>query len=196
MPNLDGYEMTAAIRHAEGDADLAHTPIVAVTANALQGEAERCLAVGMDDYLAKPLEMARLKRILTKWLPATEWTEADDDSAGDAEPFASGVIDPTYLRTTFGDEGAVRDILKGFVGPARQIADEIGAAFNAGDADALWRAAHKLKSSSRSVGAHALADVCYALEAAGKAGNVEAMRSGYAALAPQLDVAFAEIGRL
>jgi CheY-like chemotaxis protein/HPt (histidine-containing phosphotransfer) domain-containing protein len=70
MPEMDGFELTAAIREAEADG-VDHTPIVAITANALEGEAEKCLAAGMDDYLSKPIEMPLLKQALAKWMPAT-----------------------------------------------------------------------------------------------------------------------------
>ena len=63
---MDGYELTAAIRAAE--ADNAHIPIIAFTANALKGEAEHCIEVGMDDYLSKPVQLAGLKAVLEKWL--------------------------------------------------------------------------------------------------------------------------------
>ncbi len=71
MPEMDGFELTEALRAMEND-DGYRVPIVAITANALQGEAERCLAGGMDDYLAKPVELQALKRTLEKWLPGTE----------------------------------------------------------------------------------------------------------------------------
>jgi CheY-like chemotaxis protein len=70
MPRLDGFELTATIRRDEAGAS--HAPIIAVTANAMQGEAQRCLDGGMDDYLAKPLRLAELERMLLKWLPALD----------------------------------------------------------------------------------------------------------------------------
>lgn len=70
MPEMDGYDLTSTIREDEGPGD-DRFPIIAITANALQGEAERCLEVGMDDYLSKPLEMNRLKQTLAKWMPIT-----------------------------------------------------------------------------------------------------------------------------
>ncbi len=73
MPEMDGYQLTAAIRRAEDDRK--RTPIIAITANALKGEAEHCRAVGMDDYLSKPVQLAHLKAILHKWLPSSASTE-------------------------------------------------------------------------------------------------------------------------
>jgi CheY-like chemotaxis protein len=71
MPNLDGFGLTEAIRAAEPEGT--RMPIVAVTANAMQGEAQRCFDRGMDSYLSKPLRMNELAATLNKWLPQTEW---------------------------------------------------------------------------------------------------------------------------
>ena len=69
MPEIDGYELARAIRGIESGNGSARTPIIACTANAMRGEAEICLAAGMDDYLAKPVELAELLRELDHWLP-------------------------------------------------------------------------------------------------------------------------------
>ena len=72
MPNLDGFEATALIRAAEADAaDGRHIPIVAMTADALQGDQERCLAAGMDDYISKPTTLDALQQALARWLGPT-----------------------------------------------------------------------------------------------------------------------------
>ena len=70
MPDMDGFALTAAIRSEERDSGGGgHVPIIAFTANALRGESERCLLAGMDDYLAKPVELQELQRVLHKWMP-------------------------------------------------------------------------------------------------------------------------------
>ena len=81
MPVMDGFEATRIIREREGTSR--HTHIIAVTANAMEGDRERCIAAGMDDYLAKPFRAGDLRRVLAKWLPAGA-VESDDD--GHAEP--------------------------------------------------------------------------------------------------------------
>ncbi|MBF0247427.1 MAG: response regulator, partial [Alphaproteobacteria bacterium] len=192
MPNMDGYEMTEAIRaeeHQRGAGE--RTPIIAVTANALQGESEKCLATGMDDYLSKPLEMEKLKAALRKWMPGAPPSKGVAAVAPQAAPPApSGlriidpaIVDTTYLRETFGDdEELIHSILGEFVAPTREIAQELLAAYDAGDVKLVGALGHKLKSSSRSVGAHALADLCEKLEHAGGAGDWEDVQRLYADL--------------
>jgi signal transduction histidine kinase/CheY-like chemotaxis protein/HPt (histidine-containing phosphotransfer) domain-containing protein len=196
MPNMDGYQLTAGIRDAEDEID-ARFPIVAITANALQGEAEKCIAAGMDDYLSKPLEMDKLKQVLRKWMPAraeadysapptvdirppddhiTEVDMAEVADVVEAAPDSQGgnggageVIDPSALKGIFGDDDdTFREILQEFVDPAAANIKEITDAYDARSAMEIGAAAHKLKSSSRAIGANALADLCHALETAGK----------------------------
>src|SRR5262249_31409511 len=84
MPRLDGYELTQQLPFAEAGRGLPRTRIVAVTANAMKGEEERCLAAGMDGYLAKPVAIDRLRAILERWLPIGGARSAD--AADGAEP--------------------------------------------------------------------------------------------------------------
>lgn len=183
MPNMDGYELTGCIRQAEESTSV-RKPIIAVTANALEGEAQRCIAAGMDDYLSKPLAMSDLKAKLRKWLPV----EADverievtidapnsaptiDKSEGDF-PSQDSPIDPSALKDVFGDDDDVFvEILKEFIDPSSANVEEILTAFEDRNADGVAKASHKLKSSARSVGAHELADLCASLEEAGNSEN-------------------------
>lgn len=174
MPQMDGYELTGHIRAAE-QSGAANKPVIAITANALQGERERCLQAGMDDCLTKPLEMQKLAAALSQWLPETGTAAAPaPEPAADAAATSdeASPIDPRALMDVFGDDPETfREILLEFIEPSNDIVDEIEQAFAAQDSNAVGAAAHKLKSSSRSVGAFALADACERLEKAGKGGN-------------------------
>ncbi len=184
MPNMDGFELTETIRTSEKGEDR-RFPIIAVTASVMKEETDRCIASGMDDYLAKPLEMQKLKVMLQKWMPASEGIVAEvtektaaekitdkpeDEVGGDGGDDGDGAIDPSALKSVFGDDEATfKEILKDFVEPATSNVGEIEASFAKRSADGVAKAAHKLKSSSRSVGANELADLCQALEEASKA---------------------------
>ena len=163
MPQMDGYELTAAIRAAEPGAR--HTPIVALTANALQGEADRCRAAGMDDYLSKPVLLASFKATLDRWL-------------------TSRPVDIAVLTALIGnDSAALHEILEDFRNSKEHIAAELRSACAAGLWDAAGAAAHKLKSSARAIGALALGDLCESMESAGAAGD----RGTFAELRPLFD---------
>ena len=201
MPEMDGYEFATAIREAEAEAgDDARIPIVAITANALQGEVDRCLAAGMDDYLSKPLEMTKLKQTLAKWMPASHAStivETEPEREPEAIPeetpvteAAVGAIDPSALMDVFGDDAETfREILGDYIGPSTDNVREIKEAFAERSADGVAKAAHKLKSSSRAVGANALGDLCLALETAGKAENWDEIENDV----PKLDGVMADV---
>ncbi len=186
MPEMDGYELTGAIRDLEQGTGK-RLPIIAVTANALQGEAERCLAAGMDDYISKPIAMPALIAALKKWMPAPkdaapaveakppqrmETKPQPKAKAKSASKSGATVVDERAIKDMFGDDDATyREILQSFAGPSRDIVADILAGQKNKSAQAVKDAAHKLKSSARSIGANALADTCATLEAAGKAAD-------------------------
>jgi CheY-like chemotaxis protein/HPt (histidine-containing phosphotransfer) domain-containing protein/anti-sigma regulatory factor (Ser/Thr protein kinase) len=189
MPHMDGYELAAAVRAAEKG--VRRIPIIALTANALKGEAERCRAIGMDDYLSKPVQLVYLGAMLEKWLPADAVPDLRGEPA-DAVPPAPTLgagetptilpaptlasLDVSVLAALVGDDPAViREFLLDFRASATTIAAELAAACATGDAARAGALAHKLKPSARSVGALALGAICAELEDAGKAGRSAAL---------------------
>jgi len=175
MPEIDGYELTAAIRAAE--TGKTRMPIIAFTANALKGEAEHCREVGMDDYLSKPVQLVKLKVMLKKWMPVA---------------IHSVPVDVNVLKKLVGDDDAtLRGLLHGFRMNAISTAAELRTAFAAGQVAAAWALAHKLKSPALSVGALALGALCAEIEKSGKAGNSEAITS----LLPEFERELASVDR-
>ncbi len=187
MPKMDGFELTAAIRAEE--ADNQHLPIIAVTANAIQGEAEHCLANGMDDYLSKPLQLNELGPMLAKWLPRSESPEAMVmDNSDLSEPSAELVIwDNKVLPNLVGDNPELhRRLLDKFLVSAEEMVAALAAATIQEAPSLVADVAHKLKSAARTVGAMQLAELAQTLEIKGRGGDMAAIRP----LAQSLPVSF------
>jgi signal transduction histidine kinase/DNA-binding response OmpR family regulator len=163
MPRMDGYSLTAAIRAHETEFAVPRTPIVAVTANALRGEKERCLEAGMSDYIAKPVTIARLRGKLQRWM-----TLAPPKS----EVMSGPAIDHASLRIWMGeDEAAISALLASFLDSAREAQHEIEVALAHSDLPTLVIAGHKLRGASLGVGARELAEIAARLQAAARAGD-------------------------
>ena len=196
MPEMDGYELTTVIRAAETGKP--RMPIIAFTANALRGEAERCIALGMDDYLSKPVQLVNLRAVVEKWMPvAAKALPAEATPTGIALPAPSiagtqAAVDVNVLKALVGDdEATIREFLHDFRISAAKIAEELRAACMARQAAAAGALAHKLKSSARSVGALALGELCAEMEKAGKANNAETL----ATLLPMFEQELANVER-
>lgn len=192
MPGLDGFQLAAAIRSGErtaGAARARQVPIIALTANSEQGEEARCIAAGMDGYLTKPLQLATLKLMLARWLPhdSPKNESENENEPGNAMPTSlpdvsvprlPGLppVDVRMLESLVGcDPAVIVDFLTDFRASARLIGTALIGACRAEDPVAVGDQAHKLKSSSRSVGAAVLGDLCDRLEAAGKAGRLDTL---------------------
>ncbi|GAA4247209.1 DUF3369 domain-containing protein [Azospirillum formosense] len=169
MPEMDGFELTRLIRAEEAANGRQRLPIIAVTANAMAGEAQRCLSAGMDDAVSKPVEIGQLRRLLDRHLasepgpepaPAPTASAAAPDSGPDAPPIDVGV-----LATLFdGDMEFVGQLLQEFIVSNSASRDRLVAAHAAEDWDGVRQAAHKLAGSSRTVGARDLAAASDAIE--------------------------------
>lgn len=141
----------------------------------------------MDDYLSKPLEMTKLQAALERWVPLGEAVQVDVSTVG-GESEDTSVIDPSALKEMFGDDDETfKEILLDFVEPSLDIVQEIKDGYEARDAQAIGAAGHKLKSSSRAVGANALADLCAELEVVGKGDDWEGIEASLQKLDPLME---------
>jgi CheY-like chemotaxis protein len=159
MPVMDGYAAATAIRRQEGGGR--RTPIVAMTAHALAGEAEKCRAAGMDDYVAKPVTAERLAAVMARWAPAAGAGRLD------------AALDPSIIAALRELEQGQPGLLARMVGlylrdASTQLA-VLRQAVERGDAHELEWAAHDLKGGSAQIGATAMVGLCRDLEAASKA---------------------------
>jgi two-component system sensor histidine kinase/response regulator len=152
MPEMDGYEATAAVRVREAGTG-AHVPIVAMTAHAMKGDRERCLAAGMDDYLSKPLRPDELDAVLERW--ATGTAAALPAARADAAP---ALIDEARVRV-FRDDypEIVEQLVALFEDSTPPLLVQLREGAQSGDADAVRGAAHKLKGSCQNIGAGGMA---------------------------------------
>jgi CheY-like chemotaxis protein len=164
MPNMDGFGLTAAIRKAEKNTGF-HAPIIAITANVLQGEAERCLAAGMDAFLPKPVDLKTLGAALEKWIdgvePAGHDTEADDENG------ALPVLDLTQMEQVFGGiDDSVREIFDLFIESVAPLLGEFQSAFAAAKYPAAREVIHKAKGATANAGGRELAALMGEIEMA------------------------------
>jgi two-component system, sensor histidine kinase and response regulator len=144
MPEMDGLQAAARIRERELGSD-AHIPIIAVTAHAMKGDRERCLAAGMDGYIAKPINPGELAKVIQETVPAG--TRLADREVAVVEPMLQGPSDAELLARFDGDTELLKELSGIFLQECPRMLDEIRAALGANDPKALERAAHTLKGS-------------------------------------------------
>jgi len=167
MPGLDGEALCAAIRAEERPGS--RLPVVALTANAVRGEAERAIAAGMDDYLTKPVPLERLSAALRRWLPL---------DAAPAEPAAdsAGDIDTGAVARAVGPDPADQARMRQIYLKSLAMAEgELWSTLHRADWRAAGLVAHRIKSSSHAVGALRLARLLNEFEAAARDGLGEGL---------------------
>ena len=190
MPILDGYEATRRIRAREAAEGIAaRIPIIALTANAISGDRERCIEAGMDDYLPKPFRRSDLFAGVSRWIPAGNSAESEPQASpppAALEP-APEAIDTRAIDLIASSQGPGEPDLLGRIvalyrsSGADQVR-ELHTAIRAGDAKTAGRAAHSLKSSSAQLGAGRLSARCARIEAACRLGQMQDCAKDVAAL--------------
>jgi PAS domain S-box-containing protein len=171
MPVMDGFEATLHIR------ELNHSdiPIVAITADAMPADRDRCLQAGMNDYLAKPVELQRLSDALAKWLPARAGSTPAPPPAerAGAPQTAVAFNQDALLRRLMGDRRLAGAALQSFLADCPLRLHRLRQRIAAADGSGVRSLAHALKGGAASVAAEALHGLAEAIEQAGAAGEVE-----------------------
>ena len=173
MPEMDGLQAPAAICEGERRAG-GHAPIVALTAHALRGDRERCLAAGMDGYLAKPLRIDELAGEIHRVLEGPDSGARAPERAGPGQAPVPPAVDLAIaIRNVDHDPALLREIVEHVLRDAPERVRTLREAIGARDADATERVAHTLKSSLDIVGAAAASALARELEGLGRAGRLE-----------------------
>lgn len=193
MPVMDGFTATAGIRDRERQTQAAHIPIIALTANAMAQDREQCLNSGMDDYLSKPFTQQQLKDLLDRWIsqasksapPGAPVVAPAIVSPNPSTPFvqpdqveATGLVDrsawePIRMLKRPGHPDPLGKLLATYVEDSRTLVEQLRQAIASKDSARLHALAHRLKSSSATLGALTLAAQCKELEALGREHRIE-----------------------
>ncbi|HKG14852.1 MAG TPA: response regulator, partial [Pyrinomonadaceae bacterium] len=177
MPVMDGYAAVAEIRRREGEGR--HTPVVALSADAMKGTRERCLAAGMDDYLSKPFTTEQLGAVVSKWL------RAPDGERPDVTPLPAEEVDQTLdLRllerlgsgAASGNGARALQLVETFLSDARARRESLREAYDLRDRERLRREAHALKGGAGLFGAMRLSRICAGIVEQASLGDLPGVR--------------------
>jgi PAS domain S-box-containing protein len=177
MPVMDGLEATRQIRSPESGVPNHDVPVIAMTAHALQGDRERCIEAGMNDYVSKPVSPRTLAEVLARWLPEKK----DELEVPDAEETPPPVLPSSaplvfdragMLERLMDDEDLVRVVTESFLDDVPRQIEALRRYLDAWDAPGAERQAHSIKGASSNVGGEALRALAFEMEKAGKAGDL------------------------
>jgi CheY-like chemotaxis protein/HPt (histidine-containing phosphotransfer) domain-containing protein len=181
MPEMDGLEATAAIRQLESAAG-GHVPIVGVTAHAIKGDRERCIAAGMDGYVSKPIRPETLFEAIDAVLEG----RSQPHPTPDPDAGTQVLHDRDLLALVGGDSDVVSELARLFLEDGPRRLEDIEAALAAGDHEAIRTAAHTLKGSAASICATRTADAALRLEQLAQASDLAGARGAFAALSVEV----------
>ncbi|MBW2455835.1 MAG: response regulator [Deltaproteobacteria bacterium] len=194
MPEMDGLQATAMIRDPNSAVLNHDIPVVALTADAMQGDRERCLEAGMDDYLTKPIVPKALAATLDQWLPTEPEAavEADEPRTGaalapDRENGSAAVVfdRAALMGRVMDDDDLAQAVIAGFLEDIPRQIDTLRSYLDLGDVPGAERQAHTIKGAAANVGGEALREVAVELEGAGKVGDLAAIKAGLPGLEAQ-----------
>ncbi|MBO9999626.1 MAG: response regulator [Cyanobacteria bacterium SID2] len=190
MPVLDGYQATHELRQLEVDRDR-HTTVVGLTAHAMPGDRQKCLEAGMDDYLAKPVTMEKLKSVLKHWMSQAAVDRASDEGTVSPEtPSAESesIVDWERLHEVSGEDPEFElELLDSFVESTREYLHEASQALESLDAPTFCHYVHQIKGASGNVGVPSMMHLASELNERAKQNSLEGADDGLRQLATFLD---------
>ena len=176
MPEMDGYEATTAIRKMEGNRR--RLPIIAMTAGAMEGDREACIAAGMDDYITKPVRLEAIAEVLERWVKGRGGGDGNaiEGAASTSEPAPNPIDHSQFdvLRSLDDGDGAVlTEIIQQFLAETDHAGSQLADSVSRGDFKTLERTAHTVKGASANLGATGLAMVCDQIETCGRQAELD-----------------------
>ena len=207
MPVMDGYEASRHIRDPQSKVLNTAIPIIAMTANTMRGDREKCLAVGMNDFISKPVDPDKVQRVLQRWLAEPGYKEMKQETAEDdttqqddqpeeveldspQEDTQNLVFDYAALsRRLMDDEDLIRTVVEAFLVDMEEQIEQLITSAEEGDCEAAAAQSHKIKGAAANVGGMALNDHALSMELAGKAGELETVRQAL----PELELRFSSL---
>ena len=197
MPEMDGYELARAIREREREQSRPRLPIIALTAATLRGEAERCFAAGMDDYLAKPVKLAQLDETLRRWVHGEKAAAASPPTPPANEVARPPAFDLNELHEILGSfDERTRAFMQQFVDTTPPLIDRLRQAVADRNHDEAQRTGHTAKGAARSVMASELAEIFAAVERSARSEDWPAAEAHLAEIGPALERARAFVSRV
>jgi len=208
MPEMDGYEATRHIRDSQSKVRDHVVSIIAMTANTMQGDREKCLAAGMNDFISKPVDPYKLQLALQQWLPkrASEVTKAVLKTESEPEQTETATVQqgdkpdevpldvqaPVFdyaamSKRLMDDAALIHTVASAFLGDMSEQIERLKTSIKDGDLQTVTAHSHKIKGAAATVGGLALSALAHRIEQAGKAGELEALRQ----ILPEVEHSFA-----
>jgi CheY-like chemotaxis protein len=199
MPEMDGVETTRRIRTDLGTEYARNLPIIALTANALVGNEEMFLRNGFQDFISKPIDMAKLDAVLRRWVRDKTLEEKPSD-AGLAAPATPGItvegLDTQKALERFGGDGEILgEVLRSYAKNTRPLLAVLRSHLESGDLAAYATTVHGVKGASYGIGADQAGKAAETLEAASKANDLAAVQAGHPALEKLLETLLDHLGK-
>lgn len=196
MPEMDGYAASRAIRDGRAGEVYKTIPIIAMTANAMEGDREKCIVSGMSDYISKPINLEGLTKTLTRWLIGNEEVEEEFSMAPEESEDELSIWDKTEAMSRLGgNEALLGKIIRSFVHDAPKMLDALQKSVQMNDAPSVQLHAHSIKGSAGNVGAKKLQNIAKIIELAAKEGNRALYKGAMKELQQAMQEALAQLER-